>query len=91
MLLLYLSVSVSVLALLSDPVDGIEVFIGSHSRQGIVQRVHELCGAAPVHPSCSTAAAVLIVISWGEETESHREGKRKRRPINTGTSSHTVR
>lgn len=76
MLLLYLSVSVSVLALLSDPVDGIEVFIGSHSGQRVLQRVHELCGAAPIHPSRSTAAA-LIVINWEEETESHRERKRE--------------
>lgn len=56
----YLSVSVSVLALLSDPVDSVEVLIGAHSRHGVLQRVHKFTGAVAVHTSCSAAAVLLI-------------------------------
>lgn len=67
---LYLSVSVPVLALLPDPVDGVEVLIGAHTRQRVFQRVHQLTGGAPVHPGSSAAAAaaaagdVFVIISW---------------------------
>lgn len=72
---LYLSVSVAVLALLSDPVDGVEVFVGAQSGQRVLQWVHKLTGAVTVHTGCSAAAAaaVLLIASW--QGGRGREGK----------------
>lgn len=81
----YLSVSVAVLALLSDPVDGVEVFVGAQSGQRVLQRVHEFTGAVTVHTGCSAAAAaaaaVLLIDSWqgGRERETGVGKERRER------------
>lgn len=72
--------SVAVLALLSDPVDGVEVFIGAQAGQRVLQWVHKFTGAVAVHTGCSAAAAaaaaVLLVTSWegGKGSERERKG-----------------
>lgn len=65
----YLPVSVPVFALLSDPVDGVEVFIGAHSRQRILQGVNKPAGTVTVHTGCSAGAVTLLVNSWKQGTE----------------------
>lgn len=85
--LLYLSVPVPVLALLSDPVNGVEVLVGAHSRQRVLQRVHEPTGAVTVHTGYS--AAEILVNSWkreGRERRGEREETNLRHII---TSSHS--
>lgn len=74
--------SVAVLALLSDPVNGVKVFVGAQSRQRVLQRVHKFRGAVTVHTSCSAAAAaaaVLLVNSWEGGTGSEREKRGRER------------
>lgn len=51
---------VSVLALLPDPVDGVEVLVGAQAGHGVLQRVHEVAGAIPVHAG---SALVLLITS----------------------------
>ncbi len=43
-LLRYLAVSLSVFTLLSDPVDGVEVVVGSHAWNGLLQQVQQVGG-----------------------------------------------
>lgn len=80
--------SVAVLALLSDPVDSVEVFIGAQSRQWVLQWVHKFTRAVTVHTGCSAAAAILLIVSWeggkGSERETREKGIRC-----TLTTSHT--
>ncbi len=42
----HLPVSLSVFALLPDPVDGVEVVVGPHARDGLLEEVQEVGGAA---------------------------------------------
>lgn len=63
---MYLSVSVAVFALFSDPVDGVEVFIGAQTRQWVLKGVHKFTGAITIHTS-SSAAVVIFINSWREE------------------------
>ena len=57
--------SVPVLALLPDPVDGVEVLVGPHPGEGVLQRVHHGSGAPrPVHPPVGT---VLLIAPCGEK------------------------
>lgn len=69
---LYLSVSVAVFALFSDPVDGVEVFIGAQTRQWVLKGVHKFTGAITIHTG-SSAAVVIFINSWreGERGEGH--------------------
>ena len=46
----HLAVSLAILALLADPVDGVEVVIRAHPRDGLLQEVQQVGGAAG-HPS----------------------------------------
>lgn len=85
----YLSMPVAVLALLPDPVDGVEVLVGAQAGQRVLQGVHQLGGAVAVHPGrCS--AAVLLVPCWegragsgargeGEQERHFRRALRSRR------------
>ena len=47
---LYLAVPLAVLALLADPVDGVEVVVRAHPRDGLLQEVQQVGGAAG-HPA----------------------------------------
>lgn len=58
---LYLSVSVPVLTLLSDPVNSVEVFIGAQSRDWVLQWVHKFTGAIAIHTS---SAVMFLMASW---------------------------
>lgn len=46
----YLAVPLAVLALLAHPVDGVEVIVGPHTRDGLLQEVQQVGGAAG-HPA----------------------------------------
>lgn len=58
---LYLSVSVPVLTLLSDPVNSVEVFIGAQSRDWVLQWVHKFTGAIAIHTS---STGIFLMASW---------------------------
>jgi len=71
----YLSVPVPVLALLADPVDGVEVLVGAQAGQRGLQRGHGVAGAVQ---TAGPPAAALLVLTWGGEREREKEKERER-------------
>lgn len=61
----HLPVSLAVLALLADPVDGVEVIVGAHPRNGLLQEVQQVGGAA----GSPTPVRHGVVRPWRDEKE----------------------
>jgi len=59
----HLAVALPILALLADPVDGVEVIVRAHARDRLLQEVQQVGGAAG-HP---TPVRHDVVRSWGEQ------------------------
>lgn len=66
----YLAMPLAVFALLSDPVDGVEVVVGAHSRNRLLQQIQEVGGAT--HPSGSAPTVRHVVGGACVATEEER-------------------